>query len=264
MLASTLGAMSLSIRQYDIVYNSLSFAVAAMGAAFIFFILIRPRIGVDHRIAVTLSTVVVAIAFYHYLRIFDSWGSAYTYQPGSGRYVAGPDRFNEGYRYVDWLLTVPLLLAELVLVLKLATSATRSLLWRLIPAAVLMIALGYPGEVAPPDSVARTVWGVLSTLPFLYILYVLFVELGKSMGRQPDGVAKTVNGLRYLLLFSWGVYPLAYIVPSVISIESRAEWIRQFGYSFADVLAKPVFGLLIVWIAVLKTRADQSQVESMT
>jgi len=248
----------LSIRQYDIVYNSLSFAIAAMGAAFIFFILIRPRIGPDHRLAVTLSTIVVAIAFYHYWRIFDSWESAFTYLPGRERYVSGPERFNEGYRYVDWLLTVPLLLAELVVVLKLARDATRSLLLRLIPAAVAMIVLGYPGEMSPPDSVARTIWGVLSTLPFLYILYVLFVELGRSMGRQPEGVGKIVNGLRYLLLFSWGVYPLAYVVPSVIDIESRAEWIRQFGYSFADVLAKPVFGLLIVWIAILKTRADEA------
>jgi bacteriorhodopsin len=247
--------MELSVNQFDLVFNSFSFVVAAMGASFLFFILIRSRVAPQHRIAVTLTTLVVAIAFYHYWRIFDSWKTSFEFVDSTQKYVSTGAGFNEGYRYVDWLLTVPLLLAELVLVLKLAKNTTRSLLWRLITAALLMIVLGYPGEIAAADSTARTVWGVLSTLPFIYILYVLFVELGKSLGRQEAGVSKIVDGLRYLLLATWGVYPLAYIAPSIIDNEATAEVVRQVGYSLADVLAKPLFGLLVVWIAIIKTRA---------
>ncbi len=248
--------MELSKNQYDLVFNSFSFVIAAMGAAFLFFLLIRPRVAPSHRVAVTLTTLVVAIAFYHYWRVFDSWKESFEYTDGV--YTAVGAGFNEGYRYVDWLLTVPLLLAELVLVLKLAKSTTRSLLWKLITAAVLMIVLGYPGEIAAADSTARTVWGILSTLPFVYILYVLFVELGKSVGRQEAGVSRILDGLRYLLLATWGVYPLAYIAPSVIDNEATAEVVRQVGYSLADVLAKPLFGLLVVWIAIIKTRAENT------
>lgn len=247
-------ALELSVNQFDLVSNMFSLAIAAMGAAFLFFILIRPRVAPSHRIAVTLTTLVVAIAFYHYWRIWDSWQGAFEFTGGVYQSVGAG--FNEGYRYVDWLLTVPLLLAELVLVLKLPKSTTRSLLWRLIIAAVAMIVLGWPGEISDPDSTARTVWGVLSTLPFLYILYVLFVELGKSLGRQEEGVSKILDGLRYLLLATWGVYPLAYMAPSLISNEATAEVVRQVGYSIADILAKPLFGLLIVWIAIIKTRAE--------
>lgn len=252
-------ALELSENQFNLVSNLFSFAIAAMGASFIFFILMRSQVGKKHQMALTLTSLVVAIAFYHYWRIFESWGDAFTY--ANGVYTATGAGFNEGYRYVDWLLTVPLLLAELVIVLKLAKSTTRSLLWRLILAAIAMIVLGYPGEIAAADSTARTVWGVLSTIPFLYILYVLFVELGKSLGRQEAGIAKILDGLRYILLATWGIYPIAYMLPSLIDNEATAEVARQVGYSLGDVLAKPLFGLLVVAIAVIKTKADNGELE---
>lgn len=119
-----------------------------------------------------------------------------------------------------------------------------------------MILLGWPGEVADPDSTARTIWGVASTIPFLYILYVLFVEVGQSLGRQSGGVRKLVDGLRSIILATWGVYPLAYMAPSLIDNEATAEVVRQVGYSVADVLAKPLFGLLVLAIALAKSRED--------
>jgi hypothetical protein len=196
----------LSENQFNLVYNSFSFVIASMGAAFIFFLLVRSKVAPRHRMAVTLSTLVVAIALYHYVRIFESFSSAFDFV--GGEYVQTGAPFNEGYRYVDWLLTVPLLLAELVVVLKLAKSTTRSLLIRLTIAAIAMIALGWPGELADPDSTARTLWGIASTIPFLYILYVLFVELGRSLDRQSPQVRKLVDGLRYIILATWGIYPL--------------------------------------------------------
>jgi bacteriorhodopsin len=246
--------LELSQNQYNLVYNLFSFVIAAMGASLLFFLLIRNRVHPAHRLAVTLSSLVVAIALYHYLRIFGSWSDAFSFVDGV--YVQDGVPFNEGYRYVDWLLTVPLLLAELVIVLKLAPSVTRSLIARLSVAAVAMILLGWPGEISDPDSTARTIWGVLSTLPFIYILYVLFVELGKSLGRQSASVRKLVDGLRYVILATWGVYPLAYIAPSVINDTATAEVVRQVGYSIADVLAKPMFGLLVLAIALLKSKEE--------
>ena len=201
----------------------------------------------------TISTVVVAIALYHYIRIFGSWENAFSYVDGS--YIQDGAPFNEAYRYVDWLLTVPLLLTELVIVLKLAKATTRSLLIRLTIAAIAMIALGYPGEIAAVGSAERTLYGIASTIPFLYILYVLFVELGRSLGRQPAGVQKLVDGLRYIILITWAVYPLAYLSPSLINDPAQAEVVRQMGYSIADVLAKPLFGLLVLAIAIAKSNA---------
>lgn len=244
----------LSENQFNLVYNSFSFVIASMGAAFLFFLLARNRVAPQHRMALTLSTLVVGIALYHYVRIFGSWNDAFSFT--DGKFVQDGKPFNEGYRYVDWLLTVPLLLAELVVVLKLTSGKTRSLLVRLSIAAVAMIVLGYPGEIAAADSSARTLWAVASTIPFLYILYVLFVELGKSLDRQSGKVKKLVDSLRYIVVVTWGVYPIAYMLPSLIDDQATAEVARQVMYSLGDVLAKPLFGLLVLGIALAKSRED--------
>lgn len=240
--------------QYLLVYNAFSFTFAAMAAATLFFWFGRSQVGPAYKTALTITGLVTAIAAYHYFRIFESWSSAYALTDGV--ITASGMGFNDAYRYVDWLLTVPLLLAELVIVLKLAKSTTRSLIVRLGVAAVAMILLGYPGELAAPDSSTRTLFGILSTIPFLYILYVLFVELGRSLERQSAGVRKLIDGLRFLLLATWGVYPLAYIAPSVINDEATAEVVRQVGYSIADILAKPLFGLLILAVALMKSQDE--------
>lgn len=246
--------LTLSAGQYDLVYNAFSFVIAAMGASLLFFVLVRGSVAPRHRLAISLSSVVVAIALYHYVRIFNSWVDAFSYQGGS--YVQDGIPFNEAYRYVDWLLTVPLLLAELVIVLKLSSGKTRSLIVRLTVAALVMIIAGYPGELAAADSTAKIVWGVIGTLPFLYIIYVLFVELGKSLGRQAPGVTRLLSGLRWILVVTWTVYPVAYFLPVIIDDTVVAELARQVGYSAADVLAKPLFGLLVLAIALAKSRDE--------
>jgi bacteriorhodopsin len=166
-----------------------------------------------------------------------------------------------GYRYVDWFLTVPLLLIEAVAVLALARHVQRSLLMRLVPAAALMIILGYPGD-AQIDlwGIAPSVWGLLSTIPFLYILYVLFVELGKSLKRQSPAVVKRIKELRLLLLATWGVYPIAFIANmNSVGFDETGFVLREVGYTIADILAKCLFGLLIFSIARLKSAEDDKE-----
>jgi len=250
--------------QFDLVYNAFSLAIAAMGASFVYFLIQRTTLRPGFRLPVTISAVVVLIALYHYLRIFDSWNAAFVFDPVARTYTAGVEGtlpFNDGYRYVDWLLTVPLLLAELVLVMRLAAGPTRSLTVRLGVAAVAMILLGYPGEIAPAGDLlsfdARAMWGILSMIPFIYILYVLFTELGRAIERQPEEVRGILSGVRILVVASWSFYPIAYVVPSLLQADpALGEVLRQVGYSVADIVAKPVFGLVILAIATIKSRLD--------
>jgi bacteriorhodopsin len=241
--------------QFNLVYNAFSFVFAAMLASFVYFLLVRNQITKKNQAALNLTTLVVLIAGYHYLRIFNSWNEAFHYV--NGHFVMNGLPFNEGYRYVDWLLTVPLLLAELIMVLRLKAELTRSLVIKLSVASTAMIALGYPGELAPAHSTARLVWGGLSTIFFLYVLYVLFVELTKSLGDQPVRIRTLVSGMRWVILVTWLVYPIAYILPRLISDPTTALVARQVGYSIADVLAKPLFGLFAVLIMLIKSREEQ-------
>ena len=224
-----------------------------MLACTIYTLVSQHRVLPKYRNALVMSSMVTFIAGYHYLRIFDSFKHAS--QGGKVLLDGSQNAFNEAYRYVDWLLTVPLLLVEVIAVLALTREVSRSLIMRLVPASAAMIALGYPGEISA-DQNTQVLYGVLSTIPFLYILYVLFVELSKSLDRQPAGVAETVGRLRLLLIATWGVYPIAYIFNIVGDASSSSFVTVQVGYTMADVLAKCVFGLTILKIARMKSVAE--------
>ena len=245
---------SLTSSQFNLIYNGFSFAIATMFASALFFLNAQAQVGQKYRLALLVSAIVVSIAGYHYFRIFNSWDAAYSLQDGVYTLSGAP--FNDAYRYVDWLLTVPLLLVETVAVLALSAKEAKPLLIKLVAASVLMIATGYPGEISP-DLTTRIIWGTVSTLPFAYILYVLWVELSRSLVRQPAAVQTLVRNMRLLLLFSWGVYPIAYLLPMLGITGTSATVGVQLGYTIADVLAKPVFGLLVFAIAVAKTKVDQ-------
>ena len=224
-----------------------------MLACTIYTLVSQQRVLAKYRNALVMSSMVTFIAGYHYLRIFDSFKHATT--DGTVLLDGSQHAFNEAYRYVDWLLTVPLLLVEVVAVLALTREVSRSLIMRLVPASAAMIALGYPGEISEVRG-DQILFGVLSTIPFLYILYVLFVELGKSLERQPEGVAKSVANLRLLLIATWGVYPIAYMF-NIWGTETQGSFVAvQVGYTLADVLAKCVFGLTILKIARMKSMAE--------
>ena len=254
------GISELSNGQFQAVYNVLSFALASMIFATVFMLAAQGRVLPRYRQALVTSAIVTGIAAYHYFRIFDSFRHAYVQTTVGGSYsLTAGEGFNEAYRYVDWLLTVPLLLVETVAVLALAKKVQSQLLVRLIPASVLMIALGYPGEVAL-EVAPKLVWGALSTIPFLYILYILFVELGKSLGRQPAGVAKEVRGLRLTLIATWGVYPISFIFNmNATGFDEGGFVLRETGYTIADILAKCLFGLVIFTIARIKSAEDDAE-----
>ena len=166
--------------------------------------------------------------------------------------VATGTPFNDAYRYVDWLLTVPLLLVELILVMNLGRLETVSRATRLGLLAALMIALGYPGEVATSDG-QRWLWGVLSMIPFLWIVYELFVGLSKSIADQPEDARGLVSTARWVVVLSWAFYPVVYFAGAVGIDGAMASTIIQVGYTIADIVAKAVFGVLIYMIAVRKS-----------
>ena len=245
--------MKLDPNNWNLVYNVFSFGLISMLACTVYTLVSQQRVLAKYRNALVMSSMVTFIAGYHYLRIFDSFKHAST--DNKVLLDGTQNSFNEAYRYVDWLLTVPLLLVEVVAVLALTASVSRSLIMRLVPASAAMIALGYPGEISDVRG-EQILFGVLSTIPFLYILYVLFVELGKSLERQPEGVAKSVANLRLLLIATWGVYPIAYMF-NIWGTASQESFVAvQVGYTLADVLAKCVFGLTILKIARMKSMAE--------
>ncbi len=256
--------MQLSIPQFELVSNMFSFTIAAMGAAALFFFFAGGPLRPKYRIAVYVSGVVVAIACYHYFRIYQSWhtGYAITGTEATAVYQETNTPFNDAYRYADWILTVPLLMVELVAVLALPVLLGRSLLTRLVIAAVAMIALGYPGEISAEPTTRWIFWG-LSMVPFLYILYVLLTELTSSLERQPEQVRGRISAARWLIILAWSFYPIAYLATTFFPGNSTAEVVLQVGYTIADVVAKALFGVFIYLIAAKKSEIEPAETSSL-
>jgi len=244
---------SITPGQFSLVYNAFSFTIAVMGAASVFFFLSRSQVAPPYRTAITITGIVTLIAFYHYLRIFNSWEGAYALVDGVMKPTASA--FNDAYRYVDWLLTVPLLLVELILVMRLSGAETRAKATKLGLLAALMVVLGYPGEISS-DLGTRWLWWGLAMIPFVIILYDLFIGLKVSIASQPEGARPLISAARWLTVVSWMFYPLVFVFPMIGFTGGAATIAVQVGYTIADVVAKAVFGVLIFMIAARKSEVE--------
>jgi bacteriorhodopsin len=250
---------AMTYAQWSTVYNALSFGIAGMGIATIFFWLQLRNVSKNYQTAVIITGSVTCIATYHYLRMFNSWVDAFVVKspsPGANYEVTlSGTPFNDAYRYVDWLLTVPLLLIELVLVMKLPKAETTRLSWQLGVASAMMIALGYPGEIQD-DLTQRWFWWALAMLPFCFVVGTLLSGLDAATSKQPESVKGLVRTARYLTVISWLTYPFVYIIKNMGLKGAQATTYEQVGYSIADVVAKAVFGLVVWSIAAAKSEEE--------
>lgn len=249
----------ISATTFFVIENAFSLVFASFLGVAVFFLATRRDVALAYRTSVTVCGVVVIIAAYHYFRIFESFNGSYE--------VAGTlatptgEIFNEAYRYMDWLITVPLLVVELILVMGLVAARRRSLLSRLVPAAFAMIALGYPGELSTTASM-QWLWWALAMIPFIYILFVLFGEVSKVIASQPAEVRPLFRLVRLALVVTWMFYPIAYLFPILLGNTGLALGLENIGYALADLTAKAGYGLIIYLIAKKKTELERLETSS--
>jgi len=241
---------NLSLSEYSLIQNSISFGIAAMAAATIFLWLQRSQVAFQYRTALTISGLVTFIATYHYFRIYESFSHAYIVTNGIVTATGQP--FNDAYRYVDWLLTVPLLLIELILVMNLGRKEASSKSIKLGLLAAAMVILGYPGEISA-DPTTRWIWWGLAMIPFLVIMYDLYVGLKSSIDSQPESARGLIKTARTIVVLTWSFYPIVFILPMLGLTGGAAIVGIQVGYTIADVLAKAGFGVFIYIIASRKS-----------
>merc|ERR1719443_2641256 len=249
--------------QYQAVYNVLSFSLASMMATTIYLWLRVFSVKAQYQSAVIISGLVTFIAAYHYMRIFNSWVDAYEYSTGTSADGAMEMKaptltgvpFNDAYRYMDWLLTVPLLLIEILLVMKLSEEEYSSKAWTLGLGSALMIVSGYYGElVVTGDLTPRWMCWFLSMGFFLYIVYELLVGLSAATASEADPViAGKIRTAQVMTVISWCTYPIVYLFPMFGFSAAKAVVSIQVGYCISDIISKCGVGLVIYQISYAKS-----------
>jgi bacteriorhodopsin len=253
--------------QYQAVYNVLSFSLASMMATTVYLWFRSFSVKDKYQSAVLISGLVTFIAAYHYMRIFNSWVDAYQYTPGKvldGALDIGTPTltgvpFNDAYRYMDWLLTVPLLLIEILLVMKLDERTFNDKSKNLGVGSALMICSGYYGElVVTGDLTPRWACWFLSMVFFLYIVSELLVGLSDATNSEEDPViAGKIRTAQVMTVISWCTYPIVYLFPMLGIDAANAIVGIQVGYCCSDIISKCGVGLVIYQITYAKSQKER-------
>jgi len=207
-------------------------------AAAAFFFLSLNQFDKKWRTSVLVSGLITFIAAVHYFYMRDYW-AVHTESPTF-------------FRYVDWILTVPLMCVEFYLILKVA-GAKPALLWKMIIFSVIMLVTGYFGEVVYKDQAAF--WGFISGAAYFYIVYEIWLGSAKKLAVAAGGdVLKAHKILCWFVLVGWAIYPIGYMM-------GTTGWYNSFmpngnidvAYNIADAINKIGFGLVIYSLAVKKS-----------
>jgi len=244
--------------QYQAVYNTLSFSLASMMATTMFLWFRSTAVHDKFKSAVLISGLVTFIAAYHYARIFNAWVDAYKYSPDKANPELTGVPFNDAYRYMDWLLTVPLLLIEILLVMKLDPETYVEKSKTLGVSSALMIVSGYYGELTlTGDLTPRWICWFVSMCFFLYIVYELLVGLSAATNSESDPVIKGKIVLAQVMtVISWCTYPIVYLFPMLGITASSAVVAIQVGYCVSDIISKCGVGLVIYQITYAKSNKE--------
>ena len=211
----------------------------AMMAAAIFFFMETGNTAPQWRTSVLVSGLITFIAAVHYY-----------YMRGYNLDTGDSPTF---FRYVDWLLTVPLMCVEFYLITK-KVGAKISLLWKLILASVVMLVTGYIGEAIHPEDTVSWVWGLASGLAYFYIVYLVwFGDVAKLASASTPAVNSAVKTLGWFVLVGWAIYPLGYILGTkgglfgieIVADRAAAKIAMDIVYNIGDAINKIGFGLVI-------------------
>ena len=211
----------------------------AMMAAAIFFFMETGNTAPQWRTSVLVSGLITFIAAVHYY-----------YMRGYNLDTGDSPTF---FRYVDWLLTVPLMCVEFYLITK-KVGAKVSLLWKLIFASVVMLVTGYIGEAVHPEDTVSWVWGLASGLAYFYIVYLVwFGDVAKLASASTPAVNSAVKTLGWFVLVGWAIYPLGYILGTkgglfgieIVADRAAAKIAMDIVYNIGDAINKIGFGLVI-------------------
>jgi sensory rhodopsin len=212
----------------------------AMMAASAFFFLSLNQFDKKWRTSVLVSGLITFIAAVHYFYMRDYWATN----------MESPTFF----RYVDWILTVPLMCVEFYLILKVA-GAKPSLMWKMIIFSVIMLVTGYFGEAVFTDQAA--LWGAISGAAYFFIVYEIWFGSAKKLAAAAGGdILNTHKILCWFVLVGWAIYPLGYMLGTDGWYTS---WLGSGSvdvvYNIADAINKIGFGLVIYSLAVKKSEA---------
>lgn len=232
-------ASSGDLKADDLVGVSFWMISMALVAATAFFFLEIQRVSPKWKTSLTVSGLVCLVAASHYFYMRDVW-------------VATGDSPTV-FRYIDWIITVPLLMVEFYLILSAITKVPSGVFWRLMIGTLVMLIGGYLGEAGQINAWLGFAIGMLG---WFYILWEIFLgEAGKiNADSAPESVQKAFSLMRWIVVVGWAIYPIGYFLGYLTGASPKDSMVLlNVTYNLADVINKIAFGVIIWTAAVSET-----------
>ena len=224
-------------------FVGISFWVISMGmlAATAFFFMEAGNVASGWRTSVIVAGLVTGIAFIHYMYMREVWVAT-----GASPTV---------YRYIDWLITVPLQMVEFYLILAAIGKANSGMFWRLLIGSLVMLIGGYLGEAG---YINATLGFIIGMAGWVYILYEVFSgEAGKAAAKSGNKALVTAFGaMRMIVTVGWAIYPLVYVFGYLTGgVDANS---LNVVYNLADFINKIAFGL-VIWAAATSSAGRRAK-----
>ena len=223
-------------------YVGISFwiATAIMLASTVFFFVERQDVSGKWRTSLTVAGLVTGIAFWHYLYMRGMWSDM----------GASPTVF----RYIDWLITVPLQIIEFYLIVAAVTVVSAGIFWRLLITSIVMLVGGYLGETG---LWAPSVGFAVGMIAWIYIIYEIFLgETAAANASSGNSASQSAfNTIKWIVTVGWAIYPVGYALGYFAGgVNNEA---LNIVYNLADLINKTAFGLAI-WAAAKSDSATST------
>jgi bacteriorhodopsin len=215
----------------------------AMGAGTAYFWLMAGSVPRAYRSVMIVAGIITAVACFHYYRM----SGLYIEQvaglfDANGNRIEGAEigKFPTAYRYIDWLITVPLLVLEIPLLLNMGKKG-KNLFRVLVGASIVMLVFAWIAEESVVGSSSWWINYIISCFAWFYIVFVLYTKVNDQMATQPPSIVKSLKTLRLFILVGWTIYPIGFLMALA---GPEGESIREICYNIADVINKVFFGLV--------------------
>ena len=218
----------------DVVGISFWIATAVMAAGALFFFVERSTVKASWQTSLTVAALVCFVAFWHYMYMRDVWVAT-----GESPTV---------YRYIDWLITVPMQIVEFYLILAACTVVSLGVFWKLLAGSLVMLLGGYAGETGMLSPMVGFVIGMAG---WIFIIYYIFVgeaaQIKDSAGNE--NLVLAFDGIKWIVTIGWAIYPIGYFM-GYLGGGVDADGLNTL-YNLADLVNKFLFGL-VIWYAAMR------------
>ncbi|GMN14989.1 bacteriorhodopsin [Altererythrobacter sp. MTPC7] len=251
-----------AVWQFDVVRHAFAFSVAVFLAGLVYFALTAYQTAPAYRLSSIISAVVMVSAALELGQLWMLWNAAFEFNPATQTFaVVDGQRFSNGYRYMNWIIDVPMLMTQLVVVAGFTGAALAKKWGMLTFTGIAMILTGYVGQYFEPAAAGIEgytggeqlwIWGAISTGFMVWMILILANAVRNPQGEASEDVRRGLIRCFWFLVITWSLYPIAYMWP-VFDASANGVVIRQTIYTVADVTSKLVFGVMLGQVALRRS-----------